>query len=56
MPSLKIAAIAALVAATSALPAGPSFTPQQLRYHELSRRQNEAAVALGLGDLDVLQL
>lgn len=56
MPSFKTAAIAALVATASALPALPNFTPRQLRYAELSRRQNEAAIALGLGDLDVLQL
>lgn len=45
-----------LAATTSALPTSTRLTDRQLRYHEISRRQNDAAAALGLNDFDILQL
>ncbi|KAH6892309.1 ferritin-like domain-containing protein [Thelonectria olida] len=54
MPSLKHCAFAALLAASAhAFPAGQRLTDRELRWHELSRRQSNAAS--GLGDLDILQ-
>ncbi|CAM1508225.1 Fc.00g050730.m01.CDS01 [Cosmosporella sp. VM-42] len=55
MPSLKITALAALAAVASAMPAGSKLTERQMRYHEVSKRQNAAAAALGLNDFDILQ-
>lgn len=48
--------LALLAAAASAMPLSTRLTERQLGYYDLSKRQNEAAVALGLGDLDILQL
>lgn len=58
MPCLANLALWAtsLAALTSALPSSVRLTERQLQYHTVSKRQQEAAVALGLGDLDVLQL
>lgn len=58
MPSLmKIAgAMAALAAVVSALPAQPRFTRRQEQIFSLMKRQTAAEQALGLTDVDVLQL
>ena len=58
MPSImKIAGAAAgLAALASAIPAQPRLTPRQTEIYELSKRQNAAAAALGLQDVDILQL
>ena len=58
MPSMmKIAgAAASLAALVSAIPAQPRLTPRQTEIYELSKRQNAAAAALGLQDVDILQL
>ncbi|KAJ4268289.1 hypothetical protein NW762_002352 [Fusarium torreyae] len=37
------------------MPSGHRFTKRQLHYHDLSKRQNDAAAALGLNDFDILQ-
>jgi hypothetical protein len=55
MPSFKVAVIAALAAVASALPSSQRLTARQLRYHEIAKRQNAAATALGLSDPDILQ-
>lgn len=58
MPSFSKLALWAttLVSLTTALPSAVKLTDRQLKYHTASKRQQEAAVALGLGDIDVLQL
>lgn len=56
MFTLKNVVILALAAVSSAVPAGIRLTEKQVRYHEVSKRQNEAAAALGLNDFDILQL
>lgn len=56
MLSVRIAAVVALAASACALPTSRRLTDRQLRYHEISRRQNDAATALGLNDFDILQL
>lgn len=58
MPSvMKIAgAVAGLAAVASAMPAQPRFTPRQTQVYQLAKRQNAAAAALGLTDVDILQL
>lgn len=56
MPSFKVAIVAALAAVASAFPSGPRLTTRQWRYHEVAKRQNAAAAAMGLGDPDILQL
>lgn len=48
--------VAALAGAASAMPAGGRLTELQLRYHALSKRQNDAAAGMGLNDFDILQL
>ncbi|EGS20957.1 uncharacterized protein CTHT_0027960 [Thermochaetoides thermophila DSM 1495] len=58
MPSLRKTfgtIVAGLVALTSALPAAPKLTKNQLKLWELAKRQNEAAAAAGLTDIDILQ-
>ncbi|KAL6849491.1 hypothetical protein ACO1O0_009031 [Amphichorda felina] len=55
MASLKMLLLVSLAATALAMPASTRLTGRQLGYYDLSRRQNEAAVALGLGDLDILQ-
>ncbi|EMR63667.1 hypothetical protein MGN70_002128 [Eutypa lata] len=57
MPSvMKIAgAVAGLAAVASAMPAQPRFTPRQTQVYQLAKRQNAAAAALGLTDVDILQ-
>ncbi len=58
MPSLKkIGAVAAALASVvSAYPAYPKLTSSQMKLYELSKRQNAAAAALGMTDIDLLQL
>ncbi|KAL7893760.1 ferritin-like domain-containing protein [Trichoderma sp. SZMC 28014] len=55
MPSLRTAAISLLAATAAALPSMPRFTTRQLQYHDVAKRQNAAAQALGLNDFDILQ-
>jgi len=56
MPSIiKSLGVVAAGFAAMAL-AAPAFTSSQLKFHELSKRQNAAAAALGLTDPDILQL
>lgn len=59
MPSIKKtigAVVAGLAAVSSALPSHPKFTRTQMRMFEHAKRQNAAAAALGLTDVDILQL
>ncbi|EGO60883.1 hypothetical protein NEUTE1DRAFT_76452 [Neurospora tetrasperma FGSC 2508] len=46
---------ACLAALTSALPAIPKLTDNQLKIHSFIRRQNALAAAAGLTDVDILQ-
>ncbi|KAL2676953.1 hypothetical protein Neosp_010720 [[Neocosmospora] mangrovei] len=56
MPSLKATFFAALFAGSAlASPAGVRLSERQLHYHDLSKRQNDAAAKLGLTDPDILQ-
>ncbi|KAI1305694.1 ferritin-like domain-containing protein [Xylaria venustula] len=57
MPSIiKTAGVlAGLVAAVSALPAQPRLSTRQTSIYHLAKRQNAAAAALGLADVDILQ-
>ncbi|KAI1199611.1 ferritin-like domain-containing protein [Nemania serpens] len=57
MPSItKITgALAALAAVVSALPAQPKLSTRQTDIYHLAKRQNAAAAALGLADVDILQ-
>ncbi|KAI1501081.1 rds1p-like stress response protein [Biscogniauxia marginata] len=57
MPSIMKTAglVAGLVAVASALPAQPKFTPRQNHIYSVAKRQNAAAAALGLADVDILQ-
>lgn len=48
--------VAVLAGLTTALPSTPRLMPRQLQYHDVAKRQNEAAAELGLGDPDILQL
>jgi len=59
MPSLTktLGLVAAgLSALVSALPAAPKLTASQMKIHQVMKRQNAAAAALGLNDVDILQL
>ncbi|KAK0626843.1 Ferritin/ribonucleotide reductase-like-protein [Immersiella caudata] len=47
--------MAGLAALGSAAPAAPKLTPAQMKIHNVMRRQNAAAAALGLTDIDILQ-
>ncbi|KAK5631036.1 hypothetical protein RRF57_006751 [Xylaria bambusicola] len=57
MPSIiKITGVVAgLVAAVLALPAQPKLSTRQNSIYELAKRQNAAAAAAGLTDVDILQ-
>lgn len=55
MLSFKTIAVALLASTASALPSSERLTSRQLHYHDLSKRQNEAAAAAGLTDVDILQ-
>lgn len=48
--------VAILAGLATALPSTPRLTSRQLEYHDIAKRQNEAAAELGLGDPDILQL
>ena len=57
MPSImKTAIVAGLAAVATALPSHPRFTSNQMKIHEVMKRQSAAEQALGITDLDVLQL
>ncbi|KAI1178455.1 ferritin-like domain-containing protein [Nemania sp. FL0916] len=47
--------LAGLVAVVSALPAQPILSTRQNHIYDLAKRQNAAAAALGLADVDILQ-
>ncbi|KAL2163081.1 hypothetical protein VTH06DRAFT_6917 [Thermothelomyces fergusii] len=58
MPSFRKTlgfAVAGLAAVSSALPALPKLSKDQMRIYEHAKRQNEAAAAQGLNDIDILQ-
>ncbi|KAL2152082.1 hypothetical protein VTH82DRAFT_5266 [Thermothelomyces myriococcoides] len=58
MPSFRKTlgiAVAGLAAVSSALPAVPKLSDRQMRIYEHAKRQNDAAAALGLNDIDILQ-
>ncbi|KAK4127608.1 hypothetical protein N657DRAFT_565375 [Parathielavia appendiculata] len=58
MPSIKKtlgAAVAGLAALSTALPAVPKLSRAQMKMYEHAKRQNAAAAALGLTDIDILQ-
>lgn len=54
--SLKGALVAALAGVSMALPAVPRLTANQLKIHEVMKRQSAGEMALGITDVDVLQL
>jgi hypothetical protein len=59
MPSFQKAfgaVVAGLAAVSSALPAVPKLNEGQMKMFEHAKRQNAAAAALGLTDIDILQL
>lgn len=47
--------MAGLAAVACALPGQPRFSPRQTKIYNLAKRQNAAAAALGLADVDILQ-
>jgi len=47
--------VAGLAVLGSAAPAAPKLTKSQMKIHEVMRRQNAAAAAAGLTDIDILQ-
>ncbi|KAK0636273.1 ferritin-like domain-containing protein [Bombardia bombarda] len=47
--------VAGLAAVSSALPALPKFTRSQTKIYDFAKRQNAAAAAAGLTDVDILQ-
>ncbi|KAL2126008.1 hypothetical protein VTI74DRAFT_1960 [Chaetomium olivicolor] len=58
MPSIKKAlgaVVAGLAVVSSALPAIPKLSKTQMKMYEHAKRQNAAAAALGLTDIDILQ-
>ena len=58
MPSFAktMGLVAGFVAAASAFPAVPKLNDSQMKMYEFSKRQNAAAAAAGLTDVDILQL
>lgn len=59
MPSLikSVGAVmTGLLAIASAAPSAPKLNQSQMKIHEVMKRQNAAAAALGLTDVDILQL
>lgn len=59
MPSIMKTAgavVAGLAAVASAIPAAPKLTDSQMKFYEYGKRQNAAAAAAGLTDVDILQL
>ncbi|KAK3945803.1 protein rds1 [Diplogelasinospora grovesii] len=58
MPSITKtfgAVVAGLAAVSSAMPAVPKLNRSQMKIHEYMKRQNAAAAAAGLTDIDILQ-
>ncbi|KAI1771865.1 ferritin-like domain-containing protein [Hypoxylon cercidicola] len=57
MPSIMktVGVVAALAAVACAMPAQPKLTSRQNHIYSLAKRQNAAAAALGLADVDILQ-
>ena len=59
MPSMKSiisAAVVGLAAFATALPAQPKLSRSAVSHYDLARRQNAAAAAAGITDIDILQL
>jgi hypothetical protein len=59
MPSMMKTAgalVAALATISSAMPAIPRLSARQVKMYEYAKRQNQAAAAAGLTDVDLLQL
>jgi hypothetical protein len=56
MASIKTVLFGLFASTALAVPSGPRFSKRQLQYHDLSKRQNDAAAAAGLTDVDILQL
>lgn len=56
MPSLKATIFALFAGSALASPAGVRLSERQIHYHDMSKRQNDAAAKLGLTDPDILQL
>jgi len=48
--------VAGLATLASAAPAAPKLTRSQMKIHDVMKRQNAAAAAAGLTDIDILQL
>ncbi|KAF5677936.1 stress response protein [Fusarium heterosporum] len=55
MASIKTVLFGLFASTALAIPSGPRFTKRQLQYHDMSKRQNDAAAAAGLTDVDILQ-
>jgi hypothetical protein len=53
--SMKTAVVAALAAVASAFPGAPRLNNEQMKIYNLAKRQNAAAAAAGLTDIDILQ-
>ena len=59
MPSIKSiigAAVLGFAALGAALPAQPKLSKSAISHYDLARRQNAAAAAAGIDDIDILQL
>jgi hypothetical protein len=57
MPStMKSVLIATLAAVATAFPGAPKLNNEQMNIYNLAKRQNAAAAAAGLTDIDILQL
>jgi hypothetical protein len=59
MPSIKSiigAAIVGFAALGAALPAQPKLSKSAVSHYDLAKRQNVAAAAAGINDIDILQL
>jgi hypothetical protein len=49
-------AVLGLAALGAALPAQPKLSKSAVSHYDLARRQNAAAAAAGINDIDILQL
>jgi hypothetical protein len=59
MPSIKSiigVAVVGFAALGTALPAQPKLSERAVSHYDLARRQNAAAAAAGITDIDILQL
>jgi hypothetical protein len=59
MPSIKSiigATVVGFAALAAALPAQPKLSKSAASHYDLARRQNAAAAAAGITDIDILQL